>query len=80
MVEHRHSLDRPEPHPVAPFAADHDEVRQIIDHVRSEARLQLSEAEGKGILKAYGIATPMEGIARDLKRALDLAESIGYRW
>ncbi len=78
MVEHRHSLDRPEPHPVAPFAADHDEVRQIIDHVRSEARLQLSEAEGKGILKAYGIATPMEGIARDLKRALDLAESIGY--
>jgi acetyltransferase len=78
MVEHRRSLDRPEPHPVEPFAADHDEVRQIIDHVRSEGRLQLSEAEGKGILKAYGIATPMEGIAMDLKRALDLAESIGY--
>ena len=78
MVEHRRSLDRPEPRPVPPFAADHDEVKEIIRHVRMEGRLQLSEAEGKGILKAYGIATPMEGIAKDLKRALDLAESIGY--
>ena len=78
MVEHRRSLDRPEPRPVPPFAADHGEVKEIIRHVRMEGRLQLSEAEGKGILKAYGIATPMEGIAKDLKRALDLAESIGY--
>ncbi len=78
MVEHRRSLDRPEPRPVEPFPADRPAVREIIDHVRSDGRLQMSEAEGKGILKAYGIATPREGIAKDLKRALDLAEGIGY--
>jgi acetyltransferase len=78
MVEHRRNIDRPEAPPLEHFEADHGSVREIIEHIRSEGRLQLSEAEGKGILQAYGIATPREGIAKDLKRAIDLAESIGY--
>lgn len=78
MVEHRRSLGRPEPQPVPEYPVDRQSVLDIIAHVRSEGRLQLSEAEGKGILKAYGISIPREGIARDLRRAVDLAETIGY--
>lgn len=78
MVEHRHSLDRKESHAVKPIEADHEAVREVISSVRSEGRLQLSENEGKRILKAYGIATPREGIAHDLASALKLAEEIGY--
>ncbi|MCG7840863.1 MAG: acetate--CoA ligase family protein, partial [Methanomassiliicoccales archaeon] len=49
-----------------------------ISSVRAEGRLQLSEAEGKRILRAYGIVTPKEGIAQDLPSAIELADSIGY--
>ncbi len=78
MVEHRHSLDRKESHAVRPFEADREAVHEVISSVRSEGRLQLSENEGKRILKAYGIATPQEGIAHDLVSALKLAGDIGY--
>jgi acetate---CoA ligase (ADP-forming) len=78
MVEHKHSMERQEAQAIKRFEADHEAVREIIDSVRYEGRLALSEAEGKGILRAYGIATPQEGLAKDLKRAIDLAESIGY--
>ncbi|MHC1680212.1 MAG: acetate--CoA ligase alpha subunit [Methanomassiliicoccales archaeon] len=78
MVEHRHSLERKESHAVTPIEADHEAVREVISSVRAEGRLALSENEGKRILKAYGIATPQEGIAHDLISALKLAGDIGY--
>lgn len=78
MVEHRRSLDRKESHAVRPFEADREAVREVISSVRSEGRLQLSENEGKRILKAYGIPTPREGIAHDLASAVELAREIGY--
>ncbi len=78
MVEHRRSLDRKESHVVKPTDADHEAVREVISSVRAEGRLALSENEGKRILKAYGIATPQEGIAQDLASALKLAGEIGY--
>jgi len=78
MVEHRRSLDRKVSIAVKPFRADHEAVREVISSVRAEGRLQLSENEGKRILKAYGIATPQEGIANDLTAALKLAGEIGY--
>ncbi|MHC1709932.1 MAG: acetate--CoA ligase alpha subunit [Methanomassiliicoccales archaeon] len=78
MVEHRRSLERKESHAVKPIEADHEAVREVISSVRGEGRLALSENEGKRILKAYGIATPQEGIANDLTSALKLAGEIGY--
>lgn len=78
MVEHRRSLGRKESHAVKPIKADHEAVREVISSVRAEGRLALSENEGKRILKAYGIATPQEGIANDLTSALKLAGEIGY--
>ncbi|HOE52601.1 MAG TPA: acetate--CoA ligase family protein [Methanomassiliicoccales archaeon] len=78
MVEHRRNLEREEHQAVTPVEADHAAVREVIAEVRAEGRLQLSESEGKRILRAYGIATPEEGIAKDLPSALALAERIGY--
>lgn len=78
MVEHRRNLGRKEPHPVKRMEADHEAVREVISQVRAEGRLQLSENEGKRILRAYGISVPQEGIAQDLRSALEVAERIGY--
>ncbi len=78
MVEHRHSLDRKESHAVEPFEADREAVREVISSVRSEGRLQLSENEGKRILKAYGIAIPQSRVAHNPDEAVRYAEEIGY--
>ncbi|NLX47530.1 MAG: CoA-binding protein [Euryarchaeota archaeon] len=78
MAEHRRSLVRKGSRAVEPTEADHEAVREVISSVRSQGRLQLSESEGKSILKAYGISTPREGTAKDLPAALELAASIGY--
>ncbi|HUT27428.1 MAG TPA: acetate--CoA ligase [Methanomassiliicoccales archaeon] len=78
MMEHGRSMERSEPLPIKRLDADREAVEDVIFSVRSEGRLQLSEAEGKRILRAYGIATPKEGIAHDLPSAIELANSIGY--
>ena len=63
-----------------PLAYEGDKVRtkQVLDKVRSEGRLMLSETEGKEILTAYGIRVPMEGAANDPEGAVREAQRIGY--
>jgi acetyltransferase len=78
MVEHRRSRERAEPAVIKRLEADQEMVSDVICKVRVEGRLQLSEAEGKRILKAYGIRTPKEGVARDLPSAQALAAEIGF--
>jgi acetate---CoA ligase (ADP-forming) len=78
MVEHWKGRDRPQAQAVKRVEVDTEAVYEVITKVRSEGRLQLSEDEGKTILRAYGISTPKEGIARDLNGAVALAEGIGY--
>jgi acetyl coenzyme A synthetase (ADP forming)-like protein len=53
-------------------------VREILDMVRKDRRNSLSEEEGKELLKAYGVPTPPEGVAKDVKDAIRIAEDIGY--
>ena len=53
-------------------------VRELLDQVKAEGRLSLSESEGKAILKAYGIPVPFEGVARTEEEAVQLADKIGY--
>ncbi len=53
-------------------------VRALLDQVKAEGRMGLSESEGKSILKAYGIPVPSEGIARTEEEAVRLADRIGY--
>lgn len=78
MVEHWKGRDRPQAQAVKRVEVDTEAVYEVITKVRSEGRLQLSEDEGKVILRAYGISTPKEGIARDMNGAIALAEEIGY--
>ena len=60
------------------FQGDQARVKAVLDKVRSEDRLMLSEMEGKEILQAYGIDVPMEGIAKDAEEAVREAHRIGY--
>jgi acetyltransferase len=53
-------------------------ARKVIAQVRADGRLQLSEAEGKEILRAYGIPVPEEGLARSPEEAAALAMRIGF--
>lgn len=78
MIEHRRNMDRAEQAVIRRLETDQDMVSDVLRKVRAEGRLQLSEAEGKRILKAYGISTPQEGVAKDLPAALALAQEIGY--
>lgn len=60
------------------FPGDKQTVRALLDQVRGEGRLQLSEAEGKGILRAYGLRVPEEGLVHSPEEAVVLARRIGY--
>ena len=64
----------------APVSYQGDKVRTkaVLDKVRSEGRLMLSEMEGKEILKAYGISVPLEGSAKDVEEAVREAQRVGY--
>ncbi len=57
---------------------DKARVRELLDRVRSEGRMSLSEDEGKELFKAYGIPVPGEGMAKDSQEAVEIAERLGY--
>ena len=58
--------------------ADLGLVREVLGAVREQGRLQLSEGEGKRILKAYGLNVPEEGLAHSPDEAVSIAKRIGY--
>ncbi len=58
--------------------ADLSLVREVLEGVREQGRLQLSEGEGKRILKAYGLNVPEEGLAHSPDEAVAIARGIGY--
>jgi len=60
------------------YEGDKVTARAVLDAVIEEGRLSLTEAEGKQVLKAYGIQVPAAGLAVNEDQAVSLAESIGY--
>jgi acetyltransferase len=58
--------------------ADLSLVREVLQEVREQGRLQLSEGEGKRILRAYGLNVPEEGLAHSPDEAVAIARRIGY--
>lgn len=58
--------------------ADLSLVREVLGAVREQGRLQLSEGEGKRILRAYGLNVPEEGLAHSPDEAVGIARRIGY--
>ena len=55
-----------------------DEVRAVLQRVKSEARTALSPLECGEVLRAYGVPLPREGVAQSPSEAADLAADIGF--
>jgi acyl-CoA synthetase (NDP forming) len=53
------------------------EIEKILDQAKDQGRNALSEMEAKGLLKAWGLAVPRGGLARNAAEARSLAGSIG---
>jgi acetyltransferase len=60
------------------FIVDAKTVREILNGVRAERRVNLLGIEAKSVLSAYGIPTPPSSLAKTKEEAVKLAEEIGY--
>jgi len=69
-------LSRP-PAPPARDSGRGQRAREMLDRVREEGRSQLSEAEAKELLRAWGIPVPRGGLARTVLEARSLADTLG---
>ncbi|RLG52355.1 MAG: CoA-binding protein [Thermoproteota archaeon] len=78
MVRYARALKEPPPSPPPRFKADIKLAREVIEKAISEKRVNLTEAEAKTILKAYGIMYPEFRVARSLSEAVSAAVEIGY--
>ncbi|MHB1136060.1 MAG: acetate--CoA ligase family protein [Coriobacteriia bacterium] len=58
--------------------ADRQVVREAIDHAREAGRTFITESSADRIASAYGLRTPVSGLARDLTEAQALAARIGF--
>ena len=77
MAYHRRWRERP-PLDIQEFAVDRQRVSEILGHVRAEGRVACGDIEGREILKAYGIPTPLTYLARTADEAVAHAAKIGY--
>lgn len=78
MVSYKRFKDSKEDGGPVSYQGDKLLTKAVLDKVRSENRLMLSETEGKEILRAYGIDVPLEGMAKDADQAVREAQRIGY--
>ena len=78
MVSYKRFKDSKEDESPVTYSGDKVRTKAVLDKVRSEGRLMLSETEGKEILRAYGIDVPLEGAAKDEDEAVREAQRIGY--
>jgi len=70
----RTPLEEERPH----FTVDTNIVKEILDSVRAERRVNLLGIEAKSVLSAYGISTPPSSLAKSKEEAVNFAEEIGY--
>jgi acetate---CoA ligase (ADP-forming) len=78
MVSYMRFKDSEEDEMPISYEGDKVRTKAVLDKVRSEKRLMLSETEGKEILRAYGIEVPLEGMAKDVDEAVKEAQRVGY--
>ncbi|MBN1659458.1 MAG: acetate--CoA ligase [Anaerolineae bacterium] len=77
MMRHRRWRERP-PIAIETFDVDRARVRAILDRVRAERRIMMGDVEGRDIMDAYGIPTPLTYLARTPDEAVRYAKEIGY--
>ncbi len=77
MVKQRLWQDKPAP-PLEVMDLDVQKVLQVFEKVRDEGRLQMGDAEARGILEAYRIAVPASKLCSTAEEAVAFADEIGY--
>ncbi len=55
-----------------------EQVRSVLERVRTEGRKALAPLESSAVLRAYGVPLPREGVAQSAADAAELAENIGF--
>ena len=78
MVHYQEARDRPADDGAPVVEGDRRRAEAVLEAACSAGRTALSEAEGKEILRAYGVNVPMEGLARNADEAVALARRIGF--
>ncbi len=66
------------PAPPQAIAADRDSVRAALAAAHAAGRTTLADAEARGVMEAYGFATPRSVLARDSYEAAQAADAMGY--
>lgn len=75
---HQHLWVQQPPRTYLCYRSKREKVRGIINQVKMDNRNQLTEAESKEILKAYGFRVPEGILARTSEEAVAAAGRIGY--
>jgi acetyltransferase len=78
MVEYEATRERNLAEIFSTVRGDKLKVDRVLKKARAEGRVSLSEAEGKEILKAYGVPVPREAFADTEDKAVATANRIGY--
>ena len=78
MVHYQEERGRPADGDAPLIEGDRRRAEAVLERAVSEGRTALSEAEGKEILRAYGVNVPAEGLARTAGEAAELAGRIGF--
>jgi len=78
MVDYETTRERNLAEIFSTVRGDKMRVERVLRKARSEGRVSLSEAEGKEILKAYGVPVPKEAFADTEDKAVAMANRIGY--
>lgn len=60
------------------FNADHDSVKKIFEASNRIGRINISEADSKDVLAAYGIRTPKHFLAKTSNEAVEAARRFGF--
>jgi acetyltransferase len=78
MYEYHLALNRPEEPITTATGVDEEAVARIKAVAEAEGRINLSPEEAFQIASAYGIPVPKAMLARSVKEACEIADSIGY--
>ncbi len=63
---------------VTKFKVNKHQVQEVLNAIRKDKRIHLSETESYKILEAYGMKVIKYSIAKDLNNAISAANKIGY--
>ena len=77
MIKYYEWIKQP-PAIITKFEVNKNQVREILDVIKKEKRIHLSEPESYKILEVYGMKAVAYGFAKDLDKIIIVANQIGY--